>query len=156
MEHKNPYPRFFLMLAASLVAMYVVMYLNVYEWDHVYFSLTRLYMALLMLVPMTLIMMGFMWSMYPDKRRNALIMAGSLVLFAVVTFMVRTQVFVNDQLWMKAMIPHHSIAILVSKRATIKDPEVRTLADSIISAQQREIGQMKRMLQRLEQEKKAD
>ena len=54
MEHKNPYPRFFLMLAASLVAMYVVMYLNVYEWDHVYFSLTRLYMALLMLVPMTL------------------------------------------------------------------------------------------------------
>ncbi|RSK38857.1 DUF305 domain-containing protein [Hymenobacter perfusus] len=152
MEHKNPYPRFFLMLAASLVAMYVVMYLNVYEWDHVYFSLTRLYMALLMLVPMTLIMMGFMWSMYPDKRRNALIMAGSLVLFAVVTFMVRTQVFVNDQLWMKAMIPHHSIAILVSKRATIKDPEARVLADSIISAQQREIGQMKRMLQRLEQE----
>ena len=152
MEHKNPYPRFFLMLAASLVAMYVVMYLNVYEWDHVYFSLTRLYMALLMLVPMTLIMMGFMWSMYPDKRRNALIMGGSLVLFAVVTFMVRTQVFVDDQLWMKAIIPHHSIAILVSKRATIKDPEVRALADSIISAQQREIGQMKRMLQRLEQE----
>lgn len=152
MEHKNPYPRFFLMLAASLVAMYVVMYLNVYEWDHVYFSLTRLYMALLMLVPMTLIMMGFMWSMYPDKRRNALIMGGSLVLFAVITFMVRTQVFVDDQLWMKAMIPHHSIAILVSKRATIKDPEARTLADSIISAQQREIGQMKRMLQRLEQQ----
>ncbi|TDN36932.1 DUF305 domain-containing protein [Hymenobacter sp. UV11] len=151
MEHKNPYPRFFLMLAVSLMAMYPVMYLNVYEWDHVYFSLTRVYMALLMLVPMTLIMMGFMWSMYPDKRRNALIMAGSLVMFGVVTFMVRTQVFVDDTLWMKAMIPHHSIAILVSKRATIKDPEVRALADSIISAQQREIGQMKRMLKRLEQ-----
>jgi len=104
-----------------------------------------------MLVPMTLIMMGFMWSMYPDKRRNALIMAGSLVMFGVVTSMVRTQVFVDDTLWMKAMIPHHSIAILVSKRATIKDPEVRALADSIISAQQREIGQMKRMLKRLEQ-----
>ncbi|GAB2845527.1 DUF305 domain-containing protein [Hymenobacter ruber] len=151
MEHSKPYARFFLMLATSLVAMYAVMYLNVYEWDHVYFSLTRVYMALLMLVPMTLIMMGFMWSMYPDKRRNALIMGGSLVLFAVVTFMVRTQVFVDDQLWMKAMIPHHSIAILVSKRATIKDPEVRALADSIISAQQREIAQMKRMLHRLEQ-----
>jgi len=152
MEHSKPYARFFLMLATSLVAMYAVMYLNVYEWDHVYFSLTRVYMALLMLVPMTLIMMGFMWSMYPDKRRNALIMCSSLVLFAVVTFMVRTQVFVDDQLWMKAMIPHHSIAILVSKRATIKDPEVRTLADSIISAQQREIGQMKRMLHRLQQQ----
>jgi hypothetical protein len=155
MENKKPYSRFFLMLAVSLVAMYAVMYLNVYEWDHVYFSLTRVYMALLMLVPMTLIMMGFMWSMYPDKQRNALIMGGSLVAFVVVLTMVRSQTFVGDTLWMKAMIPHHSIAIMVSKRATIKDPEVRQLADSIISAQEREIGQMKRMLARLERERAA-
>jgi hypothetical protein len=155
MENKKPYSRFFLMLAVSLVAMYAVMYLNVYEWDHVYFSLTRVYMALLMLVPMTLIMMGFMWSMYPNKQRNALIMGGSLVAFVVVLTMVRTQTFVGDTLWMKAMIPHHSIAIMVSKRATIKDPEVRQLADSIISAQEREIGQMKRMLARLERERAA-
>ncbi|MDQ2770523.1 MAG: DUF305 domain-containing protein [Bacteroidota bacterium] len=152
MEHKKPYTRFFLMLGTSLVAMYAVMYLNVYEWDHVYFSLTRVYMALLMLVPMTLIMMGFMWSMYPDKQRNALIMGGSLVLFVVVTIMVRSQTFIGDTLWMRAMIPHHSIAILVSKRADIKDPEVRQLADSIISAQEREIKQMQRMLARLKQE----
>ena len=155
MEHKKPYSRFFLMLGTSLVAMYAVMYLNVYEWDHVYFSLTRVYMALLMLVPMTLIMIGFMWSMYPDKQRNALIMGGSLVAFVVVLTMVRSQTFVGDTLWMKAMIPHHSIAIMVSKRATIKDPEVRQLADSIISAQEREIGQMKRMLARLERERAA-
>jgi len=152
MENKKPYSRFFLMLAVSLVAMYAVMYLNVYEWDHVYFSLTRVYMALLMLVPMTLIMMGFMWSMYPDKQRNALIMGGSLVAFVVVLTMVRSQTFVGDTLWMKAMIPHHSIAIMVSKRATIKDPEVRQLADSIITAQEREIKQMKRMLARLAKE----
>ncbi|MGI4743151.1 MAG: DUF305 domain-containing protein [Janthinobacterium lividum] len=152
MENKKPYSRFFLMLAVSLVAMYAVMYLNVYEWDHVYFSLTRVYMALLMLVPMTLIMMGFMWSMYPDKQRNALIMGGSLVAFVVVLTMVRSQTFVGDTLWMKAMIPHHSIAIMVSKRADIKDPEVRQLADSIITAQEREIKQMKRMLARLERE----
>jgi len=155
MEHKKPYSRFFLMLGTSLVAMYAVMYLNVYEWDHVYFSLTRVYMALLMLVPMTLIMMGFMWSMYPNKQRNALIMGGSLVAFVVVLTMVRSQTFVGDTLWMKAMIPHHSIAIMVSKRADLKDPEVRQLADSIISAQEREIGQMKRMLARLEQERAA-
>jgi len=132
--------------------MYAVMYLNVYEWDHVYFSLTRVYMALLMLVPMTLIMMGFMWSMYPDKRRNALIMGGSLVAFVLVTIMVRSQTFVDDTLWMKAMIPHHSIAIMVSKRANLKDPEVRQLADSIIAAQEREIKQMQRMLARLKKE----
>lgn len=140
------------MLGTSLVAMYAVIYLNVYEWDHVYFSLTRVYMALLMLVPMALLMMGFMWSMYPDKQRNALIMGGSLVAFVVVLIMVRSQTFVGDTLWMKAMIPHHSIAIMVSKRADIKDPEVRQLADSIIAAQEREIGQMKRMLARLAKE----
>ncbi|MFD1470278.1 DUF305 domain-containing protein [Hymenobacter caeli] len=155
MEHKKPYSRFFLMLGTSLVAMYAVMYLNVYEWDHVYFSLTRVYMALLMLVPMTLIMMGFMWSMYPDKQRNALIMGGSLVLFVVALVMVRSQTFIGDKLWMKAMIPHHSIAIMVSKRADLKDPEVRQLADSIIAAQEREIKQMKRMLARLERERAA-
>ncbi len=155
MEHKNPYSRFFLMLGTSLVAMYAVMYLNVYEWDHVYFSLTRVYMALLMLVPMTLIMMGFMWSMYPNKQRNALIMGGSLVAFVIVTIMVRSQTFIGDTLWMKAMIPHHSIAIMVSKRADFKDPEVRQLADSIISAQEREIKQMQRMLARLERERAA-
>lgn len=155
MEHKKPYSRFFLMLGTSLVAMYAVMYLNVYEWDHVYFSLTRLYMALLMLVPMTLIMMGFMWSMYPNKQRNALIMGGSLVLFVVATIMVRSQTFVGDTLWMKAMIPHHSIAIMVSKRADIKDPEVRKLADDIIAAQEREIKQMQQMLARLKRERAA-
>ncbi len=140
------------MLGTSLVAMYAVMYLNVYEWDHVYFSLTRVYMALLMLVPMTLIMMGFMWNMYPNKRRNALIMGGSLVAFVLVTILVRSQTFVDDTLWMKAMIPHHSIAIMVSKRADLKDPEVRQLADSIIAAQEREIRQMQRMLARLKRE----
>ena len=155
MEHKNPYPRFFLMLGTSLVAMYVVMYLNVYEWDHVYFSLTRLYMSLIMLVPMALIMLGFMWKMYPNKQRNTLIIGGSLVLFALATYMVRAQVFVGDTLWMKAMIPHHSIAIMVSKRADIKDPEVRKLADDIIEAQEREIKHMQQMLARLKRERAA-
>ncbi|MFD2784183.1 DUF305 domain-containing protein [Hymenobacter rubripertinctus] len=155
MEHQSPYSRFFLMMAVSLVAMYVVMYLNVYEWDHVYFSMTRLYMALLMLVPMTLIMMGFMWKMYPNKQLNALIMGSSLVLFVVATTMVRSQTFIGDTLWMKAMIPHHSIAIMVSKRADIKDPEVRKLADAIIEAQEREIKQMQQMLARLKRERAA-
>ena len=150
MEKKNPYPRYFLMLAVSFVFMYAVMYLNVYEFDHVYFSLTRVYMALLMLVPMALIMLGFMWKMYPDRQRNFLIIGSSIVAFVVVTVMVRSQTFVGDTLWMKAMIPHHSIAIMVSKRADIKDPEVRQLADDIIEAQEREITQMKQMLARLE------
>ena len=148
--NNNPYPRFFLMLAVSFVVMYIVMYLNIYELDHVYFSLTRFYMTILMITPMALIMLLFMQHMYKNGRRNGLIIAGSISVFIAALLMVRSQTFVNDTLWMKAMIPHHSIAIMVSKRADIRDPEVRQLADSIIAAQEREIGQMKTMIRRLE------
>ena len=57
---------------------------------------------------------------------------------------------IGDVLWMKAMIPHHSIAILTSERADIQDPEVKKLAEEIIEAQAREIAQMKKMIYRLE------
>ena len=145
----NHYPRFFLMLAASFVVMYVVMYLNTYEWDHVYFSLMRFYMTCLMIVPMALIMLGFMRSMYPRRGLNQLIGGAGTVFFVGVYFLMRTQSLVGDVLWMEAMIPHHSIAILTSERANIKDPEVRKLADGIIEAQKREIGEMKAMIKRL-------
>ena len=154
MEHGH-YRRFFLMLGVSFVVMYAVMYLNTYVFDHVYFSLTRFYMTILMITPMALIMLLFMRNMYPDKKRNALIITGSISVFIASLLMVRSQTFVDDTLWMKAMIPHHSIAIMVSKRADIQDPEVRRLADSIIAAQEREITEMQTMLARLKREQAA-
>tara|TARA_R110002124_G_scaffold88730_1_gene227405 strand:- start:66 stop:221 length:156 start_codon:yes stop_codon:yes gene_type:complete len=51
------------------------------------------------------------------------------------------------------MIPHHSIAILTSERADIKDPEVKKLANNIIKAQRKEIEEMKMILKRLENDK---
>ncbi len=51
---------------------------------------------------------------------------------------------------MKAMIPHHSIAILTSERAHIADPRVRKLADQVIESQRREIGEMKALIDALE------
>ena len=149
---KGSYSKFFLMLAASFVVMHLITYLNTYEWDHVYFSLMRFYMTTLMVAAMGLLMLGFMAHMYPDKGKNRLIALGCVAVFGGALAMLRSQALVNDTRFMESMIPHHSIAILVSKRATLKDPEVRTLADSIISAQQREIGQMKRMLARLAKE----
>jgi hypothetical protein len=148
----NHYPRFFLMLAASFVVMYVVMYLNTYAWDEVYFSLMRFYMTCLMIVPMGLLMLGFMGAMYPRRGLNLVIAGAGTLFFVVIFFIMRTQTFVNDTRWMEAMIPHHSIAILTSERATIRDPEVRKLADNIISAQKREIGEMKRMIKRLKEQ----
>lgn len=64
--------------------------------------------------------------------------------------MVRSQATIHDTAWMKAMIPHHSIAILTSKRATLEDPEVKELAEGIIKTQEKEIKEMKRLIKKLE------
>lgn len=147
----NVYTKFILMLAASFIAMYITMYLNTYEIDHVYFSLTRFYMTCLGISCMAVIMWFFMRKMYQNKKKNIAILLGSLILFVGAFGLVRAQSpIVKDVLWMKAMIPHHSIAILTSKRADIKDPEVRKLADAIIKAQEKEIAEMKEMIKRLE------
>lgn len=150
-EHKSKYTTFFLMLGASFIAMYITMYLNTYEFDHVYFSLTRFYMVCLGISTMAVIMLLFMLGMYKNKQKNIAIIVGSCLLFGSALFLVRAQKpIVGDVLWMEAMIPHHSIAILTSKRADIKDPEVRKLADDIIKAQEKEIAEMKAMIKRLE------
>jgi len=149
---KNPvYTKFILMLAASFFAMYITMYLNTYELDHVYFSLTRFYMTCLGISCMAVIMWFFMRKMYQNKKKNIAILLGSAILFVGALGLVRAQApIIGDVLYMKAMIPHHSIAILTSKRADIKDPEVRKLADGIIEAQVKEIAEMKAMIKRLE------
>nr|WP_308430071.1 DUF305 domain-containing protein [Polymorphobacter multimanifer] len=147
---KMGYGRFAAMIVTSTVVMFGLMYLNSYALDHVFYSQTRTWMAVYMGAVMAVIMLGFMWSMYANKRTNLLIIAGSVIVFAGALWLVRSQETVDDVSWMKAMIPHHSIAIMTSKRAHIKDPEVRKLADGIINAQVREIAEMKRMIARLE------
>ena len=150
-KNNGNYTKFILMLGASFIAMYITMYLNTYQIDHVYFSLTRFYMSCLGIACMAVIMWFFMRKMYQNKKKNIAILLGSLVIFLSALGLVRAQSpIIGDVLWMKAMIPHHSIAILTSERADIKDPEVRKLADDIIEAQRKEIGEMKEMIKRLE------
>lgn len=152
---KSNYSRFFAMLGLSFIAMYITMYFNTYEIDHVYFSLTRLYMTCLGISAMAVIMLSLMLKMYKNRKKNMAIYAGSLILFLGALGLVRSQApIVGDVLYMRAMIPHHSIAILTSKRADIDDPEVRKLADDIIKAQEKEIAEMKKMIRRLENQKK--
>lgn len=136
------YRRFAAMIGVSTLVMYGLMYLNTYQIDHVRFSETRLYMALLMGAVMAAIMMGFMWSMYERPRIKQMILAGAVVVFAGSLWLVRSQATVGDVAYMKAMIPHHSIAIMTSERAHIRDPRVRELADEIIEAQVREVDEM--------------
>lgn len=144
------YMRFAAMIATSTLVMLGLMYLNVYRIDHVFFSETRLYMAIMMGAAMAIIMMGFMWGMHPNKRLNAGIIVAGAMVFGVTLGLVRSQTTVQDVSWMKAMIPHHSIAILTSERAEISDPRVRELADEIIESQREEIAEMKALIRDLE------
>lgn len=144
------YATFAAMIATSTVVMFGLMYLNVYQWDHVFFSQTRAYMALIMGATMAVIMLSFMLNMHPDRRVNIGIFVGSVLTFALALWLVRSQRTVGDVSWMKAMIPHHSIAILTSERARISDPRARALADQIIETQRREIAEMKALIAELE------
>lgn len=146
----NNYTRFGAMVATATIVMLGLMYLNTYQWNHIFFSETRAYMALIMGAVMAVIMLLFMRKMYTNKRANAGIIVGSIVVFALSLWLVRSQATIGDVSYMRAMIPHHSIAILTSDRAQIKDPRVRELADSIISAQVKEIAEMKALLADLE------
>ena len=134
------------MVTASTVIGFGAMYLNTYELDHVFFSWTRFFMSMIMGGVMTAVMMLFMWGMYPNKQANRGVIAIAAVLFFAGLGLVRSQATVGDVAYMRAMIPHHSIAILTSSRAKIIDERVRKLADSIIEAQKKEIQEMKNLI----------
>lgn len=144
------YWRFAAMIATSTVVMYGLMYLNTYAWEQVFWSETRAWMALLMGATMAVIMLGFMLGMYRQRVVNLAILGGSAAVFALSLWLVRSQATVDDLDYMRAMIPHHSIAILTSERAQISDPRVRKLADGIIEAQEREIAEMRYLIRDLD------
>ncbi len=144
------YGRFFAMIVTSTVVMFILMYLNTFLWTHVFWSETRAYMALLMGATMAIIMLAFMLSMYSNKAVNAAIIIGAIVAFVGSLWLVRSQVTVGDTSFMRAMIPHHSIAIMTSSRANITDPRVKKLADEIVFAQDKEIAEMRYLINDIE------
>lgn len=146
-NHKGHYGIFLAMIGTSTVAMFGLMYLNTFELSHVRFSETRIYMAIYMGATMAVVMLTFMLGMYKNKKANLAIFLSSAVLFIGSLSLLRSQATVQDRSWMKAMIPHHSIAILTSERAEIDDIRARELADSIIRAQRREIKEMQWLIE---------
>lgn len=149
MKNKS-YLKFAAMMAVSFVIMYAVMFLNADIFEHVMLSTTRTYMTILMIAPMAISMMLFMWGMYENKKINYMILGSALIIFIGTLTMLRNQTLIADVQWMKAMIPHHSSAIMVSQKAHLQDPEAQKLAQDIIEAQKREIAQMQAMIERLE------
>ena len=141
-QHEGHYGRFMAMVGTSTAIMFGLMYLNTYALEHVFFSETRFWMTFVMGAVMAVVMLAFMWGMYRNTAKNWIIIGVAAVTFAGGLWLVRSQESVNDSEWMSAMIPHHSIAILTSERAHISDKRVQELANSIITAQRKEIAEM--------------
>jgi hypothetical protein len=141
MERKM-YLRFAAMIATGMFVMYWVMFVGSYQWDHIRFSQSRVFMALVMGGTMGLVMLGWMLNMYKNTKANIAIVAVSLVLMGLGTFLDRSQSTVGDVSFMKAMIPHHSLAITRAERFDVDDYRVCELAVEISEAQRREIDEM--------------
>ena len=144
------YFKFAGMIITSTIIMFIFKYWSTFKVNHIFFSETRAYMALLMGATMSVIMLAFMRHMLKNSKINIGIIVGSIAVFGLSLFLLRSQTLVDDTDYMKAMIPHHSIAILTSERAKISDPRVRELADEIIEAQLREIREMKKLIEDIE------
>ena len=148
--HDKHYRNLIIMAVLSFIAMYILMYSMVNSFSNVFMNVNQFYMAGLMAMPMIIIEIILMSSMYMNKKLNALIIGISAVLLISFFFLIREQVGVSDKQFIKSMIPHHGAAILMVEKTTVTDPELKKITEEIITSQQREIEQMKSILKRLE------
>jgi FtsH-binding integral membrane protein len=141
-HERRMYLRFAAMILTAMVVMYWVMFAGTWEWGHVQFSQSRVFMTLTMGGTMGLIMLAWMLNMYKNATLNLVIIGVSLVLLAGGIFLDRSQTTVQDKAFMRGMIPHHSLAITRSERSELVDVRVCQLAVEISEAQRREILEM--------------
>lgn len=151
MNHKQHYIRFAIMVVLSFIAMYIFMYAMVNVFSNALPNINQFYMAGLMTSPMVIFELLLMGMMYPNKKLNVSLIIVSVILLVGFWFGIRQQIGVGDEQFLKSMIPHHSGAVLMCERASLTDPEIKTLCQNIISGQEAEIEQMKAVLERLEQ-----
>jgi hypothetical protein len=139
---KHMYLRFGAMILTGMVVMYGVMFVGSWEWSHVRWSQSRMFMALTMGGTMGLVMLAWMLNMYRNTMANVIVVVVSLLVLAVGIVLDRSQATVDDIAFMKAMIPHHSLAITRSERFNVEDVRLCELAVAISEAQRREILEM--------------
>jgi hypothetical protein len=147
--HDHPYATLGLALTTSLVVMFALTFVGVYRFDDVFVNLNRFYMALIMVAPMAVIMLAFMGHMFRNRWANAAIVGAAVVVGLGTFWAIQRQALVGDEQMIRSMIPHHSIAIKTCEYADLSDAELAELCQEIISAQEREISQMRDILDRL-------
>jgi len=144
------YRKLAIMMVLSFIAMYVLMYTMVDKFSNVIPNVNQFYMAGLMSMPMLLIELTVMDSMYKSKQLNRVLLAVGSVGLVLFFLCIRFQTAIGDKQFLKSMIPHHAAAILMVKETPIEDSEIRELANNIITSQQAEIEQMKAKIKELE------
>ena len=149
-ESLMTYLRFAAMILTGMVVMYWVMFAGSWEWSHVRFSESRVFMAITMGGAMGLVMLAWMLNMYKSTKANIAVVAVSLLLLGGGAALDRSQATVDDIAFMRGMIPHHSLAITRSERAGIDDVRVCELAVEISEAQRREIYEMDWLIEDIE------
>ena len=140
------YVNLFLMSAFSFISMYILMYMMVDSYANVYSNLNQFYMAGIMTIPMIIIELFLMRSMYNNKKLNILIMSSSIIFFVTLIFFIRKQTAISDKEFLKSMIPHHGAAILMCEQNSLQDPEIKELCKNIMITQKSEIDFMKAKL----------
>lgn len=143
---RGMYLRLFIMANLSFLTMFILMYAMVDRYANVFGNLNQVYMAGLMTAPMVIIELALMRNMYPSMRANIAIMIFCVAAGALFFFLIRQQSFVDNRQFLRSMIPHHGGAVLMCEKAPVTDPQIKALCKTIIASQQREIGQMQKLL----------
>ena len=141
-EDKASYLKFWVSLGINFILMFVLMFAMVNTVGDAVPNINFVYMALVMAAPMGVLMLASMPMMYPDKRKNLACYAVLAVLFVASFAAIRNQTFVGNKGFLDSMIPHHSGAILMCRKARLTDPHILLLCEQIKKSQQQEIDQM--------------
>ena len=123
---------FFIMILSGLLST-----MNVWadKMDDIRFSINDIYMTLLM----TGWMFSFMGLVY--KETSTLCIGVLLVIMNV--WCIRTQFLVSEKQYKLGMIPHHSMAIHMSKKLLNKKNNMKSFVENIIKTQENEISILK-------------
>ncbi|CAM3167548.1 DUF305 domain-containing protein [Asticcacaulis taihuensis] len=148
MKGNSHYVKFWISLAVNAVLMFVLMFVMIDTFAEFIPNINFVYMALVMAAPMGIIMLASMPMMYADKRKNLISYAVLVLLFIASFAFIRNQTLVGNSGFLASMIPHHSGAILMCRKARITDPEIVALCKNIETSQRQEIDEMKAIQKR--------
>ncbi|WP_218330758.1 DUF305 domain-containing protein [Hydrotalea lipotrueae] len=113
-------------------------------------NINQFYMAGLMTMLMLIIELLIMGSMYMKKKLNIILLSAGVAGIVIFFLCIQQQAGVKDKQFLRSMIPHHAAAVLMVEKASLTDPEIKELANKIITSQQAEIQQMKGKLKELD------